>query len=488
MVGDIRVRLRYQYPMQTFARWATLTAWLISAATGWADGKVFARPEAQVRVEIPNQQALIYHRDGIECLVIETAFLGAGTNFGWVVPLPAEPKVEAVSESFFPALRAAFQPRLLHYVHHYYLGVLFVCGVAWLAWRSFKDDADWGLDLPLCLLLALGVGFLGKSPLLGGLALVFLLAVRLFTRSSASFTIVVLVAMLLAIWITTGLRLQQSDLVQTLSADSDAATTAPAGVTVLSVQRAGLFEATTLRGTNPRAVLDWLENNGFAAPPSVAPVMQDYVQRGWVFVASKIQRENSTDAVTAAHPLAFTFATDQPIYPLKLTGVDNGNCSIDLYVFGEARAAAPHFRTVRCDRVAKNMPPDAVKRWKSWLRPRDSEVLNHIGPAAVGTLLSATLTPRQMETDAQITWQRFSSRGATVYSRVGAAIVALNVAVPLGTLGWLLVGVSRGGWGVDDKFITRWRGRIILVALIVGLGVFWLLPKVNIILPPMAGG
>ncbi len=379
------MRLHYQYPMQTFARLATLAAWLIPAATGWADGKVFARPEAQVRVEIPNQQALIYHHDGIECLVIETAFLGVGTNFGWVVPLPGEPKVEAVSENFFLALHAALQPRLLHYVHHYYLGVLFVCGVAWLAWRSFKGDAAWLPDLPLCLLLALGVGFLGKSPLAGGLALVFLLAVRLFTRSTTNFTIVVLVAMLLAIWMTSALHLEPFGLVQTLSASPDATPPAPAGVTVLSVQRAGLFEATTLRGTTPRAVLDWLENNGFAAPPSVAPVVQDYVQRGWVFVASKIQREGSTDAVTAAHPLAFTFATARPIYPLKLTGVDNGNCSIDLYVFGAARAAAPHFRTVRCDRVAKNMPTDAVKRGGSWLRPRDSEVLNRIGLAACRT-------------------------------------------------------------------------------------------------------
>ncbi|HWH72236.1 MAG TPA: hypothetical protein VNT26_22935, partial [Candidatus Sulfotelmatobacter sp.] len=57
-----------------------------------ADGMVV--PEVfYPKVEIPNQQALIHFADGIEQLVIETAFLGEGTNFAWVVPLPAAPEV-----------------------------------------------------------------------------------------------------------------------------------------------------------------------------------------------------------------------------------------------------------------------------------------------------------------------------------------------------------------------------------------------------------
>ena len=86
-----------------------------------------------------------------------------------------------------------------------------------------------------------------------------------------------------------------------------------------------------------------------------------------------------------------------------------------------------------------------------------------------------------MKTDAEIIWQSFSEKGATVYSNAGAAIVALNVGVPLAVLGWLLVGASRGGWGVDEKFVARWRWRVSLAALIVGGAIFWLLPKVGIL-------
>jgi hypothetical protein len=447
----------------------------------FADGKVFARPEVQAKVEIPNQQALIYHSGGIECLVIETAFLGEGTNFAWVVPLPGEPKVQAVSEGFFPSLRQAFKPRLLHYIHHYYIGILFTCGLAFLAWRSFKGEVPWVMDLPLCLLMAAGVWLLEKSVLLGVLTLAFTIGTRLLIRTTTSLTVVVLVGMLLAVLITGAHDLVKSGLVQTLGSDGGQADPTRAEVTVLSVQRAGVFDATTIRGTNPRAVLEWLENNGFAAPKSIEPVVRDYVQRGWVFVASNVRREGTAGAVTSLHPLAFTFATAALVYPLKLTGVDNGDCTVDLYVFGQKRAAASHFHAVRCDRVANNLPDGLRKPWKSWLQIKDAEVLNCISNATVGTKLSAELTPRQMNSDAEITWRWFATKASVVYSRTGAALVALNIGVPLAVFGWLLVGAGRGGWGVDEKFITRWRCRMILAAMIIGLAVFWLLPKVEII-------
>jgi len=459
-----------------------------SPETGFADGKVFAQPDVLAKVEIPNQQALIYHGDGVECLVIETSFLGEGTSFGWVVPLPSEPKVQPVSESFFPESQQACQPRLLHYVHHYYLGILFVCGLAFLAWRSLKDEVVWIMDLPLCLLLAVGIGLLGKSVILGMLVLAFTLGTRLIIRSTTSFTVVVLIGMLLAVWVTAALNLERFGLVQTLGSDSDSANTPRAEVAVLSVQHAGVFDSTTIRGANPRAILSWLESNGFAATKSMESVVRDYVEQGWVFVASKVRRENAASAITSLHPLAFTFATTKTVYPLRLTGVDNGDCTVDLYVFGSQRARASHFHSIRCDRVANNMPDEPGKSWESWLLLRSPEVLNCISNATVGTKLSAVLTPQQMKVDAEISWQRFSTKAATVYSHAGAAIVALNVAVPLAVLCWLLIGTSRGSWGVDEKFIARWRQWAILGALVVGLGIFWLLPKVDIITTPPTTG
>lgn len=452
-----------------------------SGETSFADGKVFARPEVQMQVDIPNQQALIFHREGVQCLVIETAFLGEGTNFGWVVPLPSEPKVRPVSEMFFPSLQQAFQPRLLHHIHHYYLGVLFVCGLAFLAWRSLKDEVAWVRDLPLCLILSASVGYFGENVLIGIVMLIFTLATRLFIRSTTSFTVVVLAGMMLGAWMTVALKMEQFGLIQTMGSDGSGADQPHADVTVLSVQRAGVFDATTIRGTNSQGILTWLEANGFNAPKSIEPVVREYVERGWVFVASKAHRENAARVTTTLHPLSFTFATATPVYPLKLTGVDNGKCAVDLYVFGDQRAAASHFQAIRCDRLVNNMPDGSTKGWTSRLQLHDVEVLNCISNATIGTKLSAHLSPGQMKADAEITWRNFSSRGAFVYSRAGATAIAVNIGLPMAILGWLLVGASRGGWGVDDKFIARWRWRVTLVALVVGLGVYWFLPKVEIV-------
>ena len=81
-----------------------------------------------------------------------------------------------------------------------------------------------------------------------------------------------------------------------------------AGVTVVSVQRAGVFDATTIRGANPRAVLEWLEKNGYQTPASAEPAIRHYVEHGWVFVASKVRCAIADSRHTALHPLVFTFA------------------------------------------------------------------------------------------------------------------------------------------------------------------------------------
>src|SRR5512136_27353 len=113
----------------------------LAATPVFADGKVFAE-FFYPKVEIPNQQALIHFSGGVERLVIETSFLGQGTNFAWVVPLPSEPEVKPVSEGFFSGLQQAFQPKLIHKVNPYYTGVLFVCGLVFLGARSLRDEVS----------------------------------------------------------------------------------------------------------------------------------------------------------------------------------------------------------------------------------------------------------------------------------------------------------------------------------------------------------
>jgi hypothetical protein len=114
------------------------------------------------------------------------------------------------------------------------------------------------------------------------------------------------------------------------------------------------------------------------------------------------------------------------------------------------------------------------------LRISDPEALALIGNSTVGTKLSATLTPAQMASDVEIKTKFFWSTGRRVYSWSGALSIALNLALPLSAIGWLLVGLSQGGWKVNEAWITSWRWRLLAAAAIFGFAVFLLLPKVEI--------
>lgn len=466
---------------------AMLCLWLLELApVALADGMVFT-PEARAKVEIPNQQAMIHFADGVEDLVVETTFLAAGTNFAWVVPLPGVPEIKPVSESFFPDLQQTFQPRLIHEVRPYYAGVLFLCGLALLAWRALKDEVSWTRDLPLCLLLAGGVWFLGKFWLFGALMFCFALYVRIMARSTANIAVVMLIGLVVSLGITFLPNSHGFGLIATMGIE--AAEQADPGVEIVSVQRAGIFETTVIRGSSPRAVMEWLKQNGYEAPDSIELAVQRYVQEGWVFAASKARRDSAAAVATALRPLAFRFAARKPVYPMRLTAAGNSDCVIDLYVFGDQRARARHFHAVRWDRVAQAVPPSPETRWKSRLKIADGEIARCIGGSSVGTKLSGKLSPNQMDADVEIKWGGFGLRGAWVCSAPGAARIALNVAAPLAALSWLLVGTCRGSWNVNEKFVWRWRWGLLLGAVAAGVIIYLLLPKVEIVtIPPMGMG
>ena len=452
-----------------------LALWVIlSATSAFADGMV-VQQVFYPKVEIPNQQALIHFNNNIEQLVIETSFLGKGTNFAWVVPLPAPPKVEAVSEGFFQNLQHSFESHLVQRVTPYYTGFLFICGFAFLGWRALKNEVSWVSDIPLCLLISGGAWYVGHHYIFGILSLIATVYIRLFTRSPAAFAGVMLISLGLAgFTILSGAS--SVTLMATMGEDGNNGLGA-AGVTIVSVQRAGVFDSTTIKGTNPSAVMNWFRDNGYQTPQGAEPAIRNYVKEGWVFVASKVRRDNPNAVRTALHPLAFTFSTRQPVYPTRLTAVNDGECIIDLYVMGSKRAAARHFNVARCDKLVIHPGSDP----KTWLRVSDDELASFIGDATVGTKLTATLTPKQMQSDVAIKSSFFRSTGRYFYSDYGAFTIALNVGLPLAVLSWLAAGGIRGGWAVNEKHVWRLRWRLLAISIAVGIVVFWWLPKTEIV-------
>lgn len=81
----------------------------------------------------------------------------------------------------------------------------------------------------------------------------------------------------------------------------------------------GNFETVTLEPTSPQGMVDWLVQNGYEPDSGdAAPVIQDYVDRGYVFVAVKLQPGAGVDEI---HPLVVRYPGSEPCVPLKLTRI-----------------------------------------------------------------------------------------------------------------------------------------------------------------------
>jgi len=412
----------------------------------WGDGMVRPAVAFPAAVTIPDQQALIYFTNGTERLVVETRFAGAGTNFAWVVPLPSQPKVEAATTGLFPTLQYLFAPQILNNTPAYWLrGAVVLVGVG-LVWRYRQVKVEFNLFW----FLVLG-------------CLLFILENLLLSTVSTAHR---------------GMAMGESN----------------TAVAVLDRQVAGVFETATVASHDPLALANWLQANGFSLATNTQPVIAEYVREGWVFVAAKVRRELAADATNTPQPLSFTFKTDRPVYPMRLTGANNengagdGSLGVELYVFGPGRAAAAHFKTERCVQPEYPAPPDGGYYW-GW----DRRGFNHahlyvvhpllrqyVAGAPVATKLTARLSIRDMRQDVWLDWQPFAEVHQRFHSPGDARNMALNWAAGIFVPGLLLFWVvrfARDGQGFRFwKALTGWLG----ICLIFAVVIYVCLPKIQV--------
>jgi len=220
-----------------------------------------------------------------------------------------------------------------------------------------------------------------------------------------------------------------------------------------------------------------------------------------VFVAAKVRRELAAAATNLPQPLSFTFKTDRPVYPMRLTGANNQNGAGDgalqvaLYVFGPGRAAAAHFKTERCVQPEyPALPADGYYLGWDW-RGFDHTRLYVVHPllrqwvagAPVATKLTATLSIQDMREDVWLDWQPFAEFHQRFHSPGDARNIALNwasfVFVPGLLLIWM-VRFARDGQGFRFwKALTGWLG----VCLIFAGVIYVCLPTIQVRIERGAG-
>jgi hypothetical protein len=90
------------------------------------------------------------------------------------------------------------------------------------------------------------------------------------------------------------------------------------GPEILDRGFAGAFEYVTLTGDNIQEIIDWLDAAGYAQDPDAPPILDEYLQAGFVFVAVKLASGAGVDEI---HPLAVRYPGVEPCIPIRLTRI-----------------------------------------------------------------------------------------------------------------------------------------------------------------------
>src|SRR6185369_15001968 len=73
---------------------------LLGAGNVWPNGFVSSR-EQEGKIGEPKQRAIILHEQGHEEIILQAEYDGPAQEFGWLIPVPAPPKVSPDSMDCF---------------------------------------------------------------------------------------------------------------------------------------------------------------------------------------------------------------------------------------------------------------------------------------------------------------------------------------------------------------------------------------------------
>jgi hypothetical protein len=123
------------------------------------------------------------------------------------------------------------------------------------------------------------------------------------------------------------------------------------GVDVIEEQVVGPYATATLSATNATALADWLNANGYVFPEEGEEIISEYIEREWYFVATRINamvdvdlfgyEEEPEEEPTAAlaegaiEPIVLSFASDEIVYPLRITSLSATSPEVLLYVLAD---------------------------------------------------------------------------------------------------------------------------------------------------------
>lgn len=119
----------------------------------------------------------------------------------------------------------------------------------------------------------------------------------------------------------------------------------PPEVEVLASGQTGPFDYLVLDAKDAAPLVQWLNQTGYALPPSAVPIVDSHLAKGDVFVAIKLQ---SGQGIEAIRPLRLDMPTDEACVPLRMTSIAaEPNMDVQAFLIGPGRAIPKNMLHVR---------------------------------------------------------------------------------------------------------------------------------------------
>lgn len=117
------------------------------------------------------------------------------------------------------------------------------------------------------------------------------------------------------------------------------------------------YEVSVLGAGAASDLIEWLQGNGYQVNPDAREILNSYIERGWAFVAVKLNPDEKRRYRNEfLPPLTVKYRSDQLIFPLYISSISTRRpARITLYIFAESTVRSGNFPTRRL--LYKENPP-----------------------------------------------------------------------------------------------------------------------------------
>lgn len=182
-------------------------------------------------------------------------------------------------------------------------------------------------------------------------------------------------------------------------AEGDVVADAASGVTVISEEIVGMFEAAILQATSAADLTQWLNDNNYKFDPADAQVLADYITKNWFFVAMKLDPTQVPPfinqwwaATTSPAKITFAHSSTSLTYPLKISAIStNERAEVLVYSIGKDPMRFPGAEVEYANEVDKAEAESIALQYPT--------MSNYIPPGVFVTKLRKTFAKSEMQED-----------------------------------------------------------------------------------------